>query len=289
MSEEIAKLTELPLFGLLSEAERETLNGLFTSLSVRRGERVFRQGDLGASLYVVKTGNVEIVLEDIDGQRMPVSQNGPGSVFGEISLLDGGPRTADAVATTDSVLLMLDRDDLLEFVTKHPPASLALLTVMGQRLRSTNELIRTHTSRNPNEEAEARKSVGATAADWIIGVFGSWPFLGAIVALTVIGIGLTALEAGRFTFAGRDLLALWQGLVLILVALPVVCLLLARNQEAVRDRIKADIDYKFNLKSEIELARLNRKLEEMDERLRSEKVGMELDKAINSPTRPLST
>ena len=144
MSSDEARLTGLPLFGLLSDAERNTLNELFTAVGAHRGDRVFRRGDPGGSLYFVRSVRVQIVQEDLDGQRIVVSENGPGSVFGEVSLLDGGPRTADAVAAADAVLLTLDRDDLLEFVTKHPPASLALLTVMGQRLRSTNELLRSH-------------------------------------------------------------------------------------------------------------------------------------------------
>ena len=175
MSADVARMAGLPLFGQLSEAERATLTGLFTTVGARRGDPIFRQGDPGNSLYFVQTGRVQIVLEDLDGQRIVVSENGPGSVFGEVSLLDGGPRTADAVAATDAVLLTLDRDDLLEFVTKHPPASLPLLTVMVHRLSSTNEMLLAHTSRNANDE-ERRPGVHLHRS-WptrSVGLFGSW-------------------------------------------------------------------------------------------------------------------
>jgi CRP/FNR family transcriptional regulator, cyclic AMP receptor protein len=285
MSADVAKLAGLPLFGQLSEAERETLNGLFTTVGARRGDPIFRQGDPGNSLYFVRTGRVQIILEDLDGQRIVVSENGPGSIFGEVSLLDGGPRTADALAAVDTVLLTLDRDDLLEFVTKHPPASLALLTVMGQRLRSTNELLRAHTSRNANDEEKAHRSAASYVTDLMVGLFGSWGGAAAAFALGVVGGGLAFTEPAAHAVMGRDPLLLWLGATVVLVAFLVAGLLMARKQQGDRERLKADLDYQFDLKSELEMARLHRKLDDIDERLKSQLAGLEMDKALGSPGR----
>lgn len=285
MASEAAKPIGLPLFSLLSEAERATLNGLFSNVGVRRGEAVFRQGDPGGSLYFVRTGRVQIVLEDGGGRRIVVSENGPGSVFGEVSLLDGGPRTADAVAAADSELLTLDRDDLLEFVTKHPPASLGLLTVMGQRLRSTNELLRSNASRNVNDEVKARRTAAARASEGLTAVLGSWGFVLANLALATAGIVLTFVDGAAAFLGGHDPIKIWLGVGLVLVSLQLAALLMARKHQAETDRLKADLDYQFDLKAEIELARLNRKLDDLDERFRSQLAGLELDKALGSPGR----
>src|SRR4051794_27353568 len=93
-----AILGDAPLFALLGEEERRTLAGLLSSVHLGRGEVLFARGDPGDSLYLVRRGNVRIFLEDDRGQRIVLAEHGPGEVFGEVSLLDGGDRTATAVA-----------------------------------------------------------------------------------------------------------------------------------------------------------------------------------------------
>jgi CRP/FNR family cyclic AMP-dependent transcriptional regulator len=284
MSQNMTNLSGLPLFSLLSETERNTLAELFTTVDARRGERLFRRGDPGNSLYIVRRGRIQITLEDLDGQRIILSENGPGVVFGEVSLLDGGPRTADALAAVDSELLMLDRDDLLEFVTKHPPASLALLTVMGQRLRSTNELLRSHASRNANDEEQARQTASTRAAQRLAGVLGSWGFVIIAVGLAIAGLIFALIRSGAGE-KGLDPLELWIGCGLVLVLIQIAALLMTRKHQVEVDRLRAELDYQFDLKAELELAMLNKKLDDLSERFRSQLAGLELDKALGAPVR----
>ena len=84
---------------------------------------------------------------------------------------------------------------------------------------------------------------------------------------------------------GRDPLLLWLGAGLVLVSFQLSALLMARKQQADKERLKADLDYQFNLKSELEMARLNRSLEMIDEQFRSQRAGQELDQALGSPVR----
>jgi CRP-like cAMP-binding protein len=284
MIQDMTTLGGLPLFSLLSEPERNTLAELFTTVDARRGERLFRRGDPGNSLYIVRRGVIQIALEDLDGQRIILSEEGPGAVFGEISLLDGGPRTADALAAVDCELLMLDRDDLLEFVTKHPPASLALLTVMGQRLRSTNELLRSHASRNVNEEEQARQTASTRAAQWLAGLLGSWGFMILAVGLATAGLVFAFMRSGAGE-QGLDPLELWIGCGLVLVLIQIAALLMTRKHQVEVDRLRAELDYQFDLKAELELALINKKLDDLAERLRSQLAGLELDKALGTPVR----
>src|SRR5258708_1769747 len=118
MTPDVAILAEIPLFALLDSQERRALAELFNTVQLQRDDQIFAYGDAGDSLYIVRKGRVRIFMEDARGQRIILAENGPSELFGEISLLDGGPRTASAEAAENTVLLMLNRDDLLEFVTK---------------------------------------------------------------------------------------------------------------------------------------------------------------------------
>ena len=87
---------------------------------------------------------LEVFVESHDGQRVVLDITGPGELLGELSLLDSGPRTASAVTLEDCELLVMDRPDLVELVGRHPHAAIAMLTVVGQRLRATDDLLRSH-------------------------------------------------------------------------------------------------------------------------------------------------
>src|SRR5438445_6187026 len=109
MSTDIAILAEIPMFELIDEQERQTLSELLDSCTFSKGETIFSQGDAGDSLFVVRQGRVQAIVTSDDGQAIIVGENERGDVFGEISLLDGGPRTATAVAVEDTECLTLDR------------------------------------------------------------------------------------------------------------------------------------------------------------------------------------
>src|SRR5436190_5407567 len=143
-----AILAEIPIFSLLDDQERSTLADLVDSRHFDEGETIFQQGQNGDALYLVRTGRIQVYIESDTGEKIIVGENEHGDVFGEISLLDGGPRTATAVAVEPSEALMLNRERLLELVERHPHVAIDLLTVIGRRLRSTDELLRTRVARN---------------------------------------------------------------------------------------------------------------------------------------------
>ncbi len=134
-----ALLARIPMFQQLNAADREALAEQVSLIHLGSGRVLFEMGEPGDSAYIVHQGQIRIYLTDASGATITLATLGPGEIFGEISLLDGGPRTASASAVGDTELLMLDRQDLLEFLIRRPMASLALLTVMGRRLRDTNQ------------------------------------------------------------------------------------------------------------------------------------------------------
>jgi uncharacterized membrane protein len=186
-------------------------------------------------------------------------------VFGEISLLDGGPRTASAAAVEETAVLTLDRDGLLELVQRHPHVALDLLRVMGQRIRGTDELLRAGTARNLNEEEDEQMDLGARIADRVASFGGSWTFIVIFCAFLVLWIVLNSvvLAKGPIDPFPYILLNLFLSMTAALQA-PVI--MMSQNRQSMKDRLKADLDYQVNLRSELEVAQLHRKLDHLTER-----------------------
>lgn len=128
-------LKEVPLLGDLSEDELTTVADSLTRRTFARGMIIFHKGSLGQNLYIVETGKVRIFLLSEAGQEISVNIYGPGQVFGELSLLDGLPRSAGAVAMETTVTLMLHRDDFLRYLEAHPCMFRSTLAVLSARLR----------------------------------------------------------------------------------------------------------------------------------------------------------
>ncbi|HKE47727.1 MAG TPA: cyclic nucleotide-binding domain-containing protein, partial [Rhodanobacteraceae bacterium] len=95
-------LAEVELFEHLNDDDRATLAGVIDVRRLVAGETLFKAGEPGESLYVVRAGEVELYIKDTAGQRIPLAIVGRGEVFGELALLDRSPRTATAVAMADT-------------------------------------------------------------------------------------------------------------------------------------------------------------------------------------------
>jgi CRP/FNR family transcriptional regulator, cyclic AMP receptor protein len=105
------------------------------------GKRIFAKGDPGQGLLASLSGLVKITVCSGEGREIVLNLIGPNEVFGEIALLDGGPRTADAVAITRCRLLVLDRRDVLPLLEEAPSVCIRLLEMVSRRLRRTSEQV----------------------------------------------------------------------------------------------------------------------------------------------------
>jgi len=105
------------------------------------GRPIFSKGDPGHGLLAVLSGVVKISVVSEDGKEIALNLLGAGEIFGEIALLDGGPRTADSVALDDCELLMLDRRDILPLLMEEPSIAIKLLEVLSSRLRRTSDQV----------------------------------------------------------------------------------------------------------------------------------------------------
>jgi CRP/FNR family transcriptional regulator, cyclic AMP receptor protein len=134
-------LQRVPLFAQLTPAELAGLSRSLRRRRFKRGEVIFFRGDPGDSLYVLETGKIKIVLTSPDGKEVVLSTLGPTDFFGDLALLDGEPRSADAVATESGELLLLHRSDFLQFLEAHPPVAVRLLAILSRRLRRNAQII----------------------------------------------------------------------------------------------------------------------------------------------------
>jgi CRP/FNR family transcriptional regulator len=100
----------VPLLANLSETELEALARDFSQRQFRQGETIFQQGDSGQMLYLIESGQVRIYVQSEEGQETSVIVYGPGDLFGELSVIDEGPRSASAIAMEDTIVHLLSRD-----------------------------------------------------------------------------------------------------------------------------------------------------------------------------------
>lgn len=134
-------LAKVPFFAGVAEPELEALARSLQRRTVRAGKAVFRQDDPGSSLFIIDSGVVKVQRTSPEGKEVILAILGPGDFFGELALLDGEPRSADAIVKEDCAMLVLERDDFLAFLDKEPGVATKLLAALSRRLRRTDQLV----------------------------------------------------------------------------------------------------------------------------------------------------
>jgi uncharacterized membrane protein len=261
---DVSLLAGINFFELLQDEDRAILANVVDAIRVGAGETLFQAGEPGESLFVVRSGSIELFIKDTVGQKIVLTVAEEGSLFGELSLLDTGPRTATAVALSDTELLVLDRDDLTLLFQKRPDAALSMLAAMSAMTRKADELLRTRVSRNVNEEMEEHTTPLQRIADWIAWFSGSMPFLILNASWFIIWILLNTLHFGIPQFDPYPF-----GLLTMIVSLEAIFLscfvLVSQNRQAEKDRVRADIEYEVNVKAELEVTHLHEKTDRIYE------------------------
>src|SRR6476469_10564447 len=178
-------LRSVPLFASLDDDSARDLRNLLSEKAVPQNTRLFRQGDKGDAMYLIESGRVRISIRDQQEEEVTLAELAQGDFFGEMSIIDGRQRSADAKVIEDAQLAILSRDAFLSFVRSNPDVALEMLSALTDRLRRTDELLRSRVSRNANEEEQARLTLSDRAADLIAEFGGSWKFIGVSIALII--------------------------------------------------------------------------------------------------------
>src|SRR5262249_43834834 len=136
-------LAEIPLFSTMDDEERKQLRAIMRERSYQPGQVVMAASDPEASFFIIEQGEMEVRLTDTDGKKVVLEVLGPGKVFGELLMLSGKTRSASAATSGELVTLELGREAFFDFLRQRPDTTIDLLVELGQRLKDTDNILRT--------------------------------------------------------------------------------------------------------------------------------------------------
>ncbi|HKV33446.1 MAG TPA: DUF1003 domain-containing protein [Pyrinomonadaceae bacterium] len=255
-------LRSVPLFASLDDDAARDLRNLLSEKTVPQNTRLFRQGDTGDAMYLIESGRVRISIHAGDKEELTLAELAQGDFFGEMSIIDGRQRSADAQVIESARLAVLSRDAFLTFVRKKPDVALEMLSALTDRLRRTDELLRSRVSRNVNEEEQARLTLADRAADLIAEFGGSWKFI--IISMLIIIFWIifnSFILVSGFDPAPYQMLNLTLA---VIAGMQAPIIMMSQNRQGGKDRLRADLDYQVNLKNELSLAEVLRRLDVLE-------------------------
>jgi CRP/FNR family cyclic AMP-dependent transcriptional regulator len=140
-SDKLAMLRKHPIFCDLESEAFDQLCRYAKHATLKRGATLFSKGDPGNSLFAVISGTVKMSISSPDGRSAIFNLIGPGEIFGEIAVLDGQSRTADATANTNCEIFVIDRREFLPFVRSHPELAMKFIELLCAKLRWTSDQV----------------------------------------------------------------------------------------------------------------------------------------------------
>ena len=233
----LGQLRKVPLFDRLTPSAAELLCSLLAAKDFKPGTRLFNAGDAGDAMYIIEHGSVRITLTDADGQAVILAELRDGDFFGEMALVDGHPRSANATV------------------------------VEGTRMVVLRHLV----SRNANAVAVAHTTGADRAADLIARFGGSWKFIAAFSFLLTCWVVVNTLVFLNRGFDPYPFLLLSTALNM-LTALQAPIIMMSQNRQSSKDRLRADLDYEVNLKNEVLLTEIRTMLYDQQRRDREDSL-----------------
>src|SRR5438270_6133749 len=259
----LESIRSVPLFASLDDETASALRALLEVEQRPAGGVLFQAGDAGDAMYLIESGRVRIHIVDADGDDVTLAELARGDFFGEMAIIDGKPRSASATVSEDARLAVLPRDDFLAFVRKNPDVALKMLAAITNRLRRTDDLLRHRVSRNANDEEASRLTLADRMADLIVEFGGSWKFIGASMGFMLLWVVVNSLLLGERVFDPFPYVLL--NLVLaVITGMQAPLIMMSQNRQSEKDRLRADLDYQVNLKNELALAEVMRRLDVLE-------------------------
>jgi CRP/FNR family transcriptional regulator, cyclic AMP receptor protein len=252
------ELKHVPLFALLDDDE---LAVLASQVELRRfapRQRIYKMGDPGKHAYILLSGNVQITTIDEDNQEVIVDQPGHGEFFGFASMLDQTPHQTNALALEECSCVEVSRDNIATLLCKKPMAGMDMLTVLGRQFHGAQHLVRLRAHRNANEIIEEEATLGERTADAVAGFGGSWTFiimfLSGLVVYSFINVALKNHAWDPYPFILLNLI------LSMLAAIQAPVIMMSQNRQDTKDRLRSELDFDVNRRSEAEIQNLARKL-----------------------------
>src|SRR5712691_3061131 len=255
-------IRSVPLFGSLDDEAARALRDLLRIRDVAAGVPLFRTGDDGDAMFLIESGRVRIAITDEDKKQITLAELAQGDFFGEMAIIDGKQRSADAIVSEAARLAILSRENFLRFIQNNPTVALEMLSATFGRLRRTDKLLQQRVSRNVNEEQRKRMTIADRAADTLAEFGGSWKFIGAAVFIIIAWIVFNSYILIRgFDPAPYQMLNLVMG---VIAGLQAPIIMMSQNRQSEKDRLRADLDFQVNLKNELSLTEVLRRLDVLE-------------------------
>ncbi len=261
-----ATLAAVPL---LEGLQAEDLAALIPQIQTRtyeKGETLFLTGDPGGALLIVVSGVVELFVYDENQNRIVLNQVGGGGFFGEVSLFDNGPRTANAFATETTEILVLRQEVMVDFLRRHPDAGIHVINILSRRLRDNTSLLINTKDRQEN--------IWDQIADRLAFTVGSWRYLALLIFIIALWVVLNL----------SQMLGVWDRpiefnvlnlLLTIVGALQVPLILMSQRRQDAYAQIAADLEYQVNLKAQLSILEVTRKLDWLREAMMDQTTRLE--------------
>jgi CRP/FNR family cyclic AMP-dependent transcriptional regulator len=267
-------LKTVPLVSLLDDDEIAVLAGQVDIKTYTARQRIYKAGDVGLA-YVTVSGRARVTTIDQDHQEVVVDEPGPGEFFGFASMLEETPHQTNATAVEDSVCLEISRDDIQTLMLRKPDAGMDLLKTLAHQYHAAHQLVRLRSTRNPNEIIEQEETFGEGIADSVARFGGSWTF---IITFAVILIAYTSANVLLDHKAWDPYPFILLNLFLsMLAAVQAPVIMMSQNRQDTKDRLRSELDFDVNRRSEVEIQGLANKLnllldkvEDVEELVRAE-------------------
>jgi uncharacterized membrane protein len=269
-------LQSIPLFKGLSSEDLDFLAYAVTLRSYKNNEIIFKQGDIGDTMYIVARGCVNISVLDQASESISLKDLIRGEYFGELALIDDKPRSASAIATTDTDLLELTREMLSNYIHAEPRVAMIILRTMAGRLRDTNLLLSHRASVNVEEEIDRNLSWSDRLADRVAELNGSWMFIISLGGLTVGWMIINSPTIFSQSFDPYPYV-FYNLLLAIIVSLQGPLIVMSQNRKAIGDRIRSEADYKVNLKNEVNIEMILQEVQHISNHLQLLESDLKLD------------
>jgi CRP/FNR family cyclic AMP-dependent transcriptional regulator len=254
-------IRSVPLFASLDDRAASELRDLLRTQDKDADTTLFAAGDAGDAMYLIESGRVRISVTDADNKRIVLAELARGDFFGEMAIIDGQKRSADATVLERARLAVLSRENFLRFINHNPGVALEMLSATFSRLRHTDKMLQQRVSRNVNEEQEKRATIGDRAADSIAEFGGSWKFISATAFFMSGWVLLNLILSKSFDPYPYVFLLFVLN---ILQAFQAPIIMMSQNRQGSKDRLRADLDYQVNLKNEIALNEVLRRLDVLE-------------------------
>ncbi len=259
-------IRSVPLFASLDDEAAANLRNLLRVNDVPTNTSLFRAGDEGDAMYLIEQGRVQITITDEDKKQIVLAELAQGDFFGEMAIIDGKQRSADATVVETARLAVLSRENFLSFIHDNPKVALEMLSATFSRLRRTDKMLQQRVSRNVNVVYEKSLNTLDRLAIAITNRVGSFGFFLIILGWTLVwtSYNILASEVPALHLHAFDPFPAFVAYLLIsnviqILLMPLI--MVGQNLQGRHSETRAELDFQVNLKNEISLTEVLRRLD----------------------------